>query len=136
MYLKTWDDIDLSSPPSPRLRRGSACASLRRSRPRHWGRHEQEARHVAVAGDRSLFRERRRVEQIDRVPGRVNVDHLAVAADAHTHARPALERHAAHHAVVLEIERPELVVLDALEHAVAAFAVRCNGEAEATRRPD
>src|SRR5688500_3078846 len=99
-------------------------------------RHQDEPRHVAVELDRALAREGGCVVQVDRVAGRMDVDVVAVAADAHAHARAAPERHAADHAIGLEVERPELIVLDGLQHAVATPAIGRDREAQAARRAD
>src|SRR5687767_5286519 len=100
-------------------------------------RHDVELRrHVAVERDRAQIAIRRRVVHVDRIPGVVDVEQPAVRAGLERHARPARELGAGRDAFLVEIERPELVAIDARLEPVAVFPVGCEHKAQGHRGAD
>src|SRR5688500_10656737 len=96
------------------------------------GRHEDEPGHIRRHLNQPDWRERVHVADFDGRTGAMQVDELAVGAWRNTHARAPVELDFSEHALVLEIESPELPVADLLDEAVGALAA--GGERDAARR--
>src|SRR5688572_2253051 len=96
------------------------------------GRHEDEPGHVRGHLDQPDRRKGVHVPDLDRRTGAMQVDELAVRAWCDVHARAPRELDLSEHALVLEIEGPELPVADLLDEAVRALAAR--GDRDAARR--
>src|SRR5690349_4843376 len=112
--------------PSAHLRSRSSRRAMSGGLRRHY---EEIRGGVAVERDRSHVLIARRVVQIDGVAGVVDVEDLPVRAGFEGHARTPRKLGAPRDTMILEIERPELIVADLVHEAVAHLPSRRHREA-------